>query len=219
MKTIFLFLLGSFFFLNAQAQADSIQHISKLEINKKKSKSFSSRDSSLTLTIDTLIMNDRSRLVFYGKKNVKLLVKHALIGKDAFIFGTDGKNNGSDMDIIMRFEDLKSLTISAEGLDAQNGTRTFPNGNGGKVTLRYLTDGLVPQQIDKKGKAYLSIKTEAGGYSVNAQSDIRNILSQIGRGSRPLGALPRGQIYSGSPGLDGKREVIAVNDFKSMKTE
>lgn len=213
MKTIFLSLFGLFFLLSAQAQTDSIQYISKLEIGKKKNKTFSSRDSSLNLTIDTLIMNDRSRLIFYGKKNVKLKVNHAVIGKDAFIFGTDGKNNGSDMDIAIRFEDLKSLTVSAAGLDAHNGTRTFPNGNGGNVTLKYLADGVTPQQKDKKGTAYLSIDTEAGGYSVNAQSDVRNILSQIGRGSRPLGGLPRGQIYSGSPGVDGKSEVTAVNEF------
>jgi hypothetical protein len=213
MRTIFLFLLGSFFFFSVQAQTDSIQHISKLEIKKKKSKSFSSRDSTLILTIDTLIMKDRSRLVFYGKKNVKLQVRHAIIGKNAFIYGTDGKNNGSDMDITIRFVGLESLTVSTAGLDAQNGTRTFPNGNGGKLTLKYLTDGIVPQQVDKKEKAYLSIDTEAGGYSVNAQSDIRNILSQIGRGSRPLGGLPQGQVYSGSPGVDGKSEVIAVTEF------
>ncbi len=213
MKTIVLFLITSFLFLNLQAQTDSIQHIPKLEIAKKKSKVFSSRDSSLTLTIDTLIMKDRSRLAFYGKKHVKLQVKHAVIGKNAFIFGTDGKNNGSDMDITIRFDNLESLRVSAVGLDARNGTRTFPNGNGGKVTLKYLSDGIVPQSEDKKASSYLSIDTKAGGYSVNAQSDIRNILSQIGRGARPLGTLPQGQIFSGSPGIDGKSEIISVSEF------
>jgi hypothetical protein len=213
MKTIFLFLLSSFIFLNVEAQTDSIQHISKLEISKKKSKVFSSRDSSLTLAIDTLIMKDRSRLAFYGKKNVKLQVKHAVIGKNAFIFGTDGKNNGTDMDIIIRFDNLESLLISAVGLDARNGTRTFPNGNGGKVTVRYLADGVIPQSENKKATSYLAVDTKAGGYSVNAQSDISNILSQIGRGARPLGTLPQGQVFSGSPGIDGKSEIKAVSEF------
>lgn len=213
MKTIILSLLTCFFLFQAQAQTDSIQYISKLEINKKKAKTFSSRDSFLTLMIDTLIMNDRSRLVFYGKKDVTLQVKHAIIGKDAFVFGTDGKNNGSNMDISIRFDNLGSLTISAIGLDALNGTRTFPNGNGGKVSLKYLSDGIAPQSENKKESAYLSIDTKAGGYSVNAQNDVKNILSQIGRGSRPLRQLPQGQIYSGTAGIDGTSKVIAISEF------
>jgi hypothetical protein len=213
MKTIFLSLFSFLFLLSAQAQTDSIQHFSKLEINKNKSKSFSGRDSTLILTIDTLVMNDRSKMIFYGKKNVTLLVKHAIIGKDALIYGTDGKNNGSDMDIRIRFDNLGSLTVSAAGLDAQNGTKTYPNGNGGKVNLGYLNSGIAPQQINKKEDAYLAIDTKAGGYSVNAQSDIRNILSRIGRGTRPLGQLPQGQVYSGSPGIDGKSEVKAISEF------
>ena len=213
MKKIFLFFLSSFFIMNAEAQSDSIQHLSKLEINKKKSEVFSGRDSTLTLTIDTLVMKDRSRLVFYGKKKVNLKIKHAIIGKNAFIFGTDSKNNGSDMDITIRFDELESLMVSSAGLDANNGSKTFPNGNGGKISIKYLSDGIAPQQVDKNRTAYLSIDTEAGGYSVNAQSDIRNILSRIGTGSRPLGGLPQGQVYSGSAGMDGKSDVIAVNEF------
>ncbi len=213
MKTIFLFLLSSIFLLGAQAQTDSIQHVSKLEINRKKNKTFSSRDSTLILSIDTLVMKDRSKLLFYGKKKVELKVKHAIIGKDALIYGTDGKNNGSDMDITIRFDDLGSLVVSSAGLDAQNGTKTFPNGNGGKISLKYLSNGMTPQQVNKKESAYLSIDTKAGGYSVNAQSEIRNILSRIGRGTRPLGQLPQGQVYSGSPGIDGKSEVKAISEF------
>lgn len=205
--------LCCFFLLQVQAQTETIEHLSKLEINKKKSKAFSGRDSILILNIDTLIMKDRSKLIFYGKKKVKLQVKHAIIEKDALIYGTDGKNNGSDMDISIRFDNLGSLTVSAAGLDAQNGTKTYPNGNGGKVTLNYLSSGIAPQQINKKQNAYLSIDTKAGGYSVNAQSDIRNILSRIGRGTRPLGQLPQGQVYSGSPGIDGKSEVKAISEF------
>lgn len=214
MKILLLSFLGFIFFETASAQTDSIQHITKLEIPKKKSKVFSGRDSSLILNIDTLIMNDRSRLVFYGKKSVKMSVKHAIIGKKAFVFGTDGKNNGSDMDMTIRFDQLGNLVVSAAGLDANNGSKTFPNGNGGKVVLRYLEDGLVPQSLDKKDNHYLSFDTEAGGNSVNAQSDIRNILSQVNRGSaRPLGQLPQGQVYSGSPGKDGSNELIGVNAF------
>ena len=213
MKTLFLFLFSTFFLLSAQAQTDSIQNISKLEINKKKSKTFTSRDSALILNIDTLIMKDRSKMIFYGKKKVKVYVKHAIIGNDVFIYGTDGKNNGSDMDFSIGFDQLGSLTVSAAGLDAHNGTKTYPNGNGGKVNLNYLSSGVIPQQVNKKENAYLSIDIKAGGNSVNAQNDIRNILSRIGSGTRPLGQLPQGQVYSGSPGIDGKSEVKAIFEF------
>lgn len=213
MKAIYLILFSAIFILQAQAQSDSVQHISKLEIAKKQNKVFSGRDSSLTLIIDTLIMKDQSKLAFYGKKDVTLKVKHAIIGKRAFVFGTDGKNNGSNMDIRIGFDQLGSLSISAAGLNAMNGTRTFPNGNGGKVSVHYLSSGVVPQSTNKKQNAYMTIDTKAGGYSVNAQSDIRNILSQIGTGSRPLGQLPQGQIYSGSAGIDGKSEITAIKEL------
>lgn len=197
------------------ANIDSLQHISKLEIGKKKKKVFTSRDSTLTLIIDTLIMKDKSKMIFYGKKSVTLKVKHAIIGHNTFIFGTDGKNNGSDMDITIHFTQLKSLAVSALGLDAFNGTRTHPNGNGGNIDFKYLDNGVIPQTTNKKASAYLSIENRAGGYSVNARSDINNILSQIGGGTRPLGRLPQGQIYSGSAGIDGKTKLQAVSSFEN----
>lgn len=197
----------------AQISSDSVQYISKLEIGKKKSKVFSGRDSSLTLIIDTLIMKDRSKLAFYGKKDVTMKVKHAIIGKRAFIFGTDGKNNGSKLSINIGFDQLGTLFISTAGLNATNGSRTFPNGNGGSVKLHYLSTAVIPQFTDKKQKAYIDIDNKAGGYSVNPQSEIQNILSQIGTGYRPLGRLPQGQIYSGSPGIDGQVEIEAINEL------
>lgn len=219
MKAIYLLFMSFFILAGVQAQSDSIQHISRLEINKKKTRLFSDRDSNIILSIDTLIMKDKSKLVFYGKKNVQLQVRNAEIGKNAYIFGTDGKNNGSDMAIDINFNELGSLTVSAAGLDAHNGIKTFPNGNAGNVTLSYLNAGIIPQQNNKKEPNYLFIDTKAGGYSVNAQSDIRNIMSRIGRGTRPLGQLPQGQIYSGSPGKDGKSEVHAITEFKELKTK
>ena len=212
------FILGIVSFLfafqaTAQTSSDSVQYISKLEIGRKKSKVFSSRDSSLTLIIDTLIMKDKSKLAFYGKKDVTLTVKHAVIGKRAFIFGTDGKNNGSELSITIGFDQLGTLLISTAGLNASNGFRTFPNGNGGNVTLHYLSTAVIPQFDNKKQKAYINIETKAGGYNVNPQSEIGNILSQIGTGSRPLGRLPQGQIYSGSSGVDGKVEIKAIDEL------
>src|SRR5690606_6443571 len=111
----------------------------------------------------------------------------------------------------MRFEELGKLYVLAGGRDANNGSRTFPNGDGGKVVFNYLSDGVVPQIDNKKDDRYLQIDTKAGGHAVNARSDLYNIYSRIGGGSRPLGQLPQGQVYSGSPGRDGESEIKAVD--------
>jgi len=196
-------------------EQDSVQYIQKVEIGKKKRKTFqvNNRDSVLVLTIDTLIMKDKASLSFYGNKKVTLKVNYAEIPDQAYIIGTDSKNNGSNMDIQMHLEKLGKLYVMAGGLDANNGTRTYPNGNGGKVTFRYDRNGVLPQQEDKDKPGYLHIHTKAGGYRVNPQSDLYNVYSQIRMGVRAgngrLGGVPQGQIYSGSPGKDGKSEVVA----------
>lgn len=195
------------------AQSAPITHLSKLEIGKKKRETIQNPDSSQHIVIDTLIMHDRAHLQFYGKTNVVLEVKHAFIPKKAYISATDGKNNGADMDITVRFDELGSLFVLAGGRDANNGSRTFPNGDGGKVTFNYLDDGIIPQVANEKDEGFLRIDTQAGGYSVNARSDLYTIYSRIGSGSRPLGQLPQGQVYSGSPGVDGSSEVNAIASF------
>jgi len=213
MKYMVLFVVSFFIAEVAFAQKDSVQHIPRLEIKKKKNVSLNRGDSSVTYLIDTLIMHDRAQLEFYGKKNITLKVKHAILSKRAYISGTDGKNNGSNMDITMRFDELGTLYVLAGGRDANNGSRTFPNGNGGKVVFNYLADGITPQQQDKNAAHYLKVDTKAGGYSVNSRSDLYNIYSRIGGGGRPLGQLPQGQVYSGSPGIDGKSDIKEVNGF------
>jgi len=213
MKNIIVCLVMLFSATVVFAQESGVQHISRLEIGKKDRENIRSSDSTVTLIIDTLIMHDRAHLEFFGKKKVNLTVKHAFLPKRAYISGTDGKNNAADMDITMRFEELGSVYVLAGGRDANNGSRTFPNGNGGDVEFKYLADGITPQQEDKKADNYLEIDTKAGGYSVNARSDLYNIYSRIGSGARPLGQLPQGQVYSGSPGVDGKATVEAVTSF------
>lgn len=213
MKYLVVFLISFLAVDVVLAQSNSVQHISRLEIKKKKTVNISKGDSSVTVIIDTLIMNDRSRLEFYGKKDVTLKVKHAIIPQRAYISGTDGKNNASNLDITIRFDELGSLFVLAGGRDANNGSKTFPNGNGGKVTFNYLSDGIIPQQTDKSKGHYVVVDTKAGGYSVNARSDLYNIYSRIGSGSRPLAQLPQGQVFSGSPGIDGKSEIKEVSEF------
>ncbi len=194
----------------AFAQGADTLHVEKLQVDRKKKEMIGGRDSSLVLHIDTLIMKDRSQLIFYGKKDVTLVVRHAEIGDRAYLFGTDGKNNGTDFDITIRFERLGGLHILAGGHDANNnGSRTHPNGNGGNVVVSYDPGGVVPQREEKKQAAYLQIDTRAGGYRVDPQNDLRNIYSMINRGvpGRPLSNVSQGMVYSGSPGIDGKATV------------
>src|SRR5699024_5873853 len=99
---------------------------------------------------------------------------------------------------------LENLVVDAGGRDAFNGTKTHPNGDGGDVQFYYLSSGITPQQDSPKSPGHVLLNVRAGGYRVNSQSEIGNILSRIGTGSRPLGRLPQGQVYSGSPGKDGK---------------
>lgn len=213
MKNLIAFILIGYS-VGVFAQDTNLLHIGKLSIGKKKKEVYSGgKDSSMIVRIDTLIMDDRSQLIFYGKKDVKLDIGHAEINKRAYIFGTDGKNNGTDFDINVRFKKLGALYILAGGQDAKNnGSRTFPNGDGGDVNFTYDDKGIVPQTADKKAAHYLQIDTRAGGYRVNPQNELSNIYSLIGMGApgRPLSNLSQGQVYSGTPGRDGKSTVKAT---------
>ncbi|MFD1770090.1 hypothetical protein [Sphingobacterium suaedae] len=178
------------------------QHIPKLELRKKEKKHFNNRDSSAVIYIDTLIMKDKSSLQFFGKKNVKLIVNYAEIGNRAFISGIGRQNNASNFDIEMHLVKLGSLYVVARGQDAMNGTKTFPNGDGGHVRFAY--SGITPQTSDKKGPNYLYIDVSAGGRTTNPTSDLNQIYSRIATSAPGLRGVPQGQIYSGSPGKDGE---------------
>lgn len=179
------------------------QRINKLELRKKERKYFNNRDSSITLYIDTLVMKDRSSLQFVGKKKVTLVVKHAEIGKRAFISGMGGRNNASDFDIDINFVKLGSLYVIARGQDAINGTTTFPNGDGGDVRLVYDSRGVTPQRADKKADHYVYVDVSAGGRTTNPTTDLNQIYSRIAMSAPGLRGVPGGQIYSGSPGQEG----------------
>ena len=196
----------------AFGQSTDTIRIATLELAGKKKETIGGKDSSLVVYIDTLVMANKSQLAFFGKKDVELHVRHAVIEKRGYIYGTDGKNNGTDFEIDMRFDKLGALYVLAGGHDANNnGSRTHPNGDGGDVVFTYDSDGIVPQTDDKKSANYLYIDTRAGGYRVNAQTDLRNIYSMMNQGTagRPLGGLSQGMVYSGSPGKDGKTTLKA----------
>src|SRR5690606_18022660 len=145
--TIIFWFLGQSFLAEGYAQEE---HISKLELGRKKKKVFNSRDYSAVIHIDTLIMKDKSSLQYYVKKDVKLVIKHAEIGKGTFISGMGGQNNASNFDIAINLQKLGSLYVIARGEDAMNGTKTFPNGDGGEVNFQYNPKAIIPQTDDKK---------------------------------------------------------------------
>ena len=189
-----------------ELQAQEI-HIEKLTLDKKQKKVFQDKDSSSTIYIDTLIMKDKSSLQFFGKKDVKIVVKHAEIGKNAFISGQSSKNNASNFDLDFNLQKLGSLYIIARGQDANNGMKTDPNGDAGNVSFTYASTGIQPQSTNKKDKNYLFIDVKPGGLHVTPTSEISNIYSRIASSSPGLRGLPQGQIYSGSPGREGKVEI------------
>lgn len=191
------------------AQTNEIK-ISKLELNKKEKKAFSDRkDSTSIIHIDTLIMKDKSSLQFFGKKDVKITVGYAEIGNNVFISGRSGKNDASNIDLDIDFQKLGSLYVIARGQDANNGTKTDPNGNAGNINIMYSSNGISPQTENKKAKNYLHTDVTPGGLRVVPTSDLRNIYDQIRRSSPGLRGVPQGQIYSGSPGTEGKVTITS----------
>jgi len=196
-----------FSFLNVtQAQEKTegeVIHLNKLVIEKNKKHSFQGRDSVVTVYIDTLIMKDKASLQFFAKKEVNLIVKNADIAKEAVIYGQGLQNNGTNFDIAVNFDKLGSLYVIARGQNAMNGTRTFPNGDGGNVTLVYESTGFEPQTTDKKGKHYIHIDNTEGGLNVTPSTELANIYSRVAMSAPGLRGVPQGQIYSGSPGKKG----------------
>lgn len=190
------------------ADTIEIRQIGTLELKRGKKQNFRSEDSVLVLEIDTLIMKDRSALQFFGVKTVKLKVKHAEIGKRVYVTGIHKENNASNFDIDIRFAELGSLYVMANGQDARNGFPTDPNGDGGKVQIRYDAAGIHPQQENRRAAHYLYVDVSPGGLRTNASMDVRRILGRID-GSTGVRGLPQGRIFSGSPGRRGEATVTA----------
>lgn len=204
----YILFLGFFISYGAAMGQDQEIRLGTLHLSKKEAKNFrSSRDSSIRLVIDTLIMEDKSSLRFNGKKDVDIEVQHAFIGENAYISGVGSQNNASNFTIDIGFEKLGSLSILARGIDATNGTKTFPNGDGGNVTLTYNPAMIVPQTQDKKDQHYLQVDVNPGGLHVTPSSEVGLLYSRIAQAPRGLRGLPQGQVYSGSAGQEGKVEI------------
>jgi len=207
MATMVFLLLGVSLLSSGQSAE---RHIAKLELRKKEKKTFQGRhgDSTSVLYIDTLIMSDRASLQFFGKKEVKIVVKHAEIGEKAVISGVAGANNASNFDIAMNLQKLGSLYVIARGLDAMNGTKTHPNGDAGTVRFAYHSAGITPQSADKKAANYLFVDVSPGGRTTNPSADLHQIYSRVASAPPGLRGMPQGQIYSGSPGREGSVSLV-----------
>lgn len=186
--------------------------IKKLVIDKRDSYEFDSRDSSVSIFIDTLVMRPDAKIKFFNKKDVTMLVRNAIIDKGAWMGGSDGKNNGTNLKLGIKFLSLKNLTIDVSGQDAKSANRKFDNGNGGNVSIDYLSSGVVPQIQTSKQSAYIEVNNRGGGYRTNPQYDLAVIFGQIRSGSpgRPLGQLANGRVYSGGYGSEGKTTIQSV---------
>ncbi|EOR92705.1 hypothetical protein ADIARSV_4217 [Arcticibacter svalbardensis MN12-7] len=218
MKGIMLYLgmLIPLFAISQTEQKVKYIEIKKLVIDKRKSYDFSSRDSSVSIKIDTLIMHANARINFLNKKEASMVVGYAQIDNGAQLNGNDGKNNGTNLNLSINFADLKSLSINVPGLDAKTANRKFDNGNGGKIVVKYLSSGIKPQTENSKQPAFLDIRNSAGGYTTNAQTDLVVVFSQIRSGNpgRPLSQLPNGRVYSGNTGGEGKFTMTPVADLE-----
>ena len=210
MKRAFFYVI-ILFLLCVVGQIAQAQQISKLLIDSRKVYRFNSKDSSGTMTIDTLIMKKRSGIQISNKKTFNLTVKHAFIEEECSISGDDNKNNGTNLTLVANFKELKSLTINTSGLDAKISNQRFPNGNGGDVSISYLSTGVIPQTNSKNKPGYLNIVNRGGGNITTAQ-DLIPIMGRINTSSsRPLANLPNGQVFSGATGKEGKTTITKVD--------
>ncbi len=188
-------------------------NMSRLELIKKNVFYIRGGDSSITLKIDTLIMNTGSRIVAMGKKSVIIQAGYVEIEKKCSISGDDGRNNGTNFDLRMNFVRLNGLTINAVGKSNVNGNRSYQMGNGGNVTIHYLETGIMPQNKQKSAENYVLINTEGGKGSISPNTDLAIIQSQIRSGSapgRPLSGLRSGTVFQGSDGNTGKINLQSV---------
>lgn len=205
-------LLTPFLVSSQTKQKPKVIEIKKLVIDKRDSYELSSKDSSVSIFIDTLVMRPDSKIKFFNKKDVTMVVRHAIIDKGAWMGGSDGKNNGTNLKLDINFFSLKDLSINVSGQDAKSANRKFDNGNGGDVVINYLSSGVSPQIQTAKQSAYIEVNNRGGGYRTNPQYDLAVIFGQIRSGSpgRPLGQLANGRVYSGGYGSDGKTSIQAV---------
>jgi hypothetical protein len=210
-------LIGSFsFILQFQiVHAQELQY-SKLELRKNQVYTIHNQDTSGTLAVDTLIMNDHSKIFLFGKTEFNIIARYAIIGNNCIIIGHDAKNNGTDLNIQMGLVSLGKLKILVEGVNRMEGFRDFPNGDGGDVHFYYSDHGQTPQTDRPRQNRYLFISNSGAQGSNQPEVDLDIIKSEIQMGqsnpARPLTALRQGTVFDVRSGKNGITE-IKVLDF------
>ncbi|KHJ37194.1 hypothetical protein PBAC_26370 [Pedobacter glucosidilyticus] len=167
------------------------------------------------LRLDSLVLNKKSSLEIQGKKDFTIYANHIILADKTFITAHDDKNNGTNLILSGKFIKIGKTVVDVSGRTYEVGNKTEANGNGGKLTIVYDSDGLKPQHLDNKEKNYIETLAKGASTSTNPYVDVQNLWYRVALGSgigrSPMG-LPQGKVYDASEGKDGEVEIKPLNE-------
>ncbi|MRX46385.1 hypothetical protein [Pedobacter puniceum] len=174
------------------------------------------KDKSIKeLRLDSLVLNKKSSLEIQGKKDFTIYANHIILADKTFITAHDDKNNGTNLILSGKFIKIGKTVVDVSGRTYEVGNKTEANGNGGKLTIVYDSDGLKPQHLDNKEKNYIETLAKGASTSTNPYVDVQNLWYRVALGSgigrSPMG-LPQGKVYDASEGKDGEVEIKPLNE-------
>ena len=208
MKTNYLITLGFCILLLNSINAQSL-------IIPAKGKHIIKDKSIKELRLDSLVLNKKSSLEIQGKKDFTIYANHIILADKTFITAHDDKNNGTNLILSGKFIKIGKTVVDVSGRTYEVGNKTEANGNGGKLTIVYDSDGLKPQHLDNKEKNYIETLAKGASTSTNPYVDVQNLWYRVALGSgigrSPMG-LPQGKVYDASEGKDGEVEIKPLNE-------
>ncbi|QEK51106.1 hypothetical protein FYC62_05015 [Pedobacter aquae] len=208
MKTNYLITLGFSILLLNSVNAQSL-------IIPAKGKHIIKDKSIKELRLDSLVLNKKSSLEIQGKKDFTIYANHIILADKTFITALDDKNNGTNLILSGKFIKIGKTVVDVSGRTYEVGNKTEANGNGGKLTIVYDSDGLKPQHLDNKEKNYIETLAKGASTSTNPYVDVQNLWYRVALGSgigrSPMG-LPQGKVYDASEGKDGEVEIKPLNE-------
>jgi hypothetical protein len=208
MKTNYLITLGFCILLVNSVNAQSL-------IIPAKGKHIIKDKSIKELRLDSLVLNKKSSLEIQGKKDFTIYANHIILADKTFITAHDDKNNGTNLILSGKFIKIGKTVVDVSGRTYEVGNKTEANGNGGKLTIMYDSDGLKPQHLDNKEKNYIETLAKGASTSTNPYVDVQNLWYRVALGSgigrSPMG-LPQGKVYDASEGKDGEVEIKPLNE-------
>lgn len=153
MKTKLTVAVALVFFTLLGLDANARQSMGKLEIKAKRDYVVSTQN---VLKVDTLIMHDKSAIVFNPDMHGVLETKVAIIGKDCFILskGLDGGKrsingqHGGNLTLQLNFLELGKLTIDTRGGNGRRGAE----GRAGEPGTQTRTETV--RYTDSQGKVH-----------------------------------------------------------------